>query len=182
MTLVADLTITALEPEDHGDIEGARGVLQRANAQFDGLVPAPLYAAYAQDVLDVGSRLARSRTLLAKQGGRVVGTVTYFRDANDEGMGPRVPAGTAGIRAVAVDPEARGAGIGRRLAAAAIELAREDGAPAIVLHTWFVMRAAIRVYESVGFRRRPAYDADSATFFPWSGEDDPPALAFWLDL
>jgi GNAT superfamily N-acetyltransferase len=171
-----------IRPMHDEEIEEVRGVLARANEQFRGLVPDALFDAYLADVLDIESRLDRSTTLVATDRGRIVGTVTYFRDANDEAVGPSVPAGTAGVRAVAVDPAARGAGLGRRLAAEVVEQARADGARAVVLHTWFVMRAAIRVYESLGFRRAPAYDADSTDFFPTSIDDDPAALAFWLDL
>ena len=182
MTLMVDLTIRELDPADRQEVESVRAVLRRANEQFAGLVPAPLFAAYLADVLDIESRLPRSRTLVAEQDGVIVGCVSYFRDANDEGIGPSIPAGAAGIRAVAVDPIARGRGLGKRLAAAAVDLARKDGATAAVLHTWSVMRAAIRVYEDVGFRRAPVYDAGSSTFFPSDAGEDPPALAFWLSL
>lgn len=178
-TMVEGLTIRSMR---EGEIEEVRAVLERANEQFREIVPGPVFDAYLADVLDIESRLARSTTLVAADGERVVGTVTYFRDANDEGMGPAAPAGTAGIRAVAVDPSARGTGLGRRLAQAAVDRAREDGAQAVMLHTWFVMRAAIHVYELVGFRRSPAFDADTSAFFGDPNPDDPPALAFWLDL
>lgn len=178
-TMVEGLTIRSMRD---GEIEEVRGVLDRANQQFRDVVPGPVFDAYLADVLDIESRLGRSTTLVAHDGERVVGTVTYFADANDEGMGPAAPAGTAGIRAVAVDPSARGSGLGRRLAQAAVDRARADGARAVILHTWFLMRAAIRVYELVGFRRAPAFDADTSAFFGERDAEDPPALAFWLDL
>jgi GNAT superfamily N-acetyltransferase len=171
-----------IQPMRDDEIEQVRGVLEGANRQFRGLVPDVLFDAYLADVLDIESRSARSTTLVARDDDRVVGTVTYFADANDEAVGPTVPAGTAGIRAVAVDPVARGAGIGRRLAEAAVERARADGARAVILHTWFVMRSAVRVYEGIGFRRAPAFDAESSDFFPARTAEDPPALAYWLDL
>lgn len=178
-TMVEGLTIRSMREDE---IEAVRAVLDRANQQFRDLVPEPVFEAYLADVLDIESRLDRSVTLVAQDGDRIVGTVTYFADANDERMGPTAPAGTAGIRAVAVDPAARGSGLGRRLAQAAVDRARADGAHAVILHTWFVMRAAIRVYELVGFQRAPAYDADTSAFFGDQRTEDPPALAFWLDL
>ena len=179
MVAMVDATIRAMEP---ADVEPMREVLRTANAQFAARVPPLVFAAYLRDVLDIESRVDRSRTLVADLDGRIVGTITYFRDANDEGIGPAVPVGTAGIRAVAVDPAARGLGIGRRLAAAAVELARAEGAPSIVLHTWAEMAAAIAVYERLGFRRAPAYDALSSDFFASGSAEDPAALAFGLDL
>lgn len=179
MVAMVEATIREMEPTD---LEPTRQVLRAANLQFADRVPAPLFDAYLRDVLDIESRLGRSRTIVADIDGRVVGTITYFRDANDEGVGPAVPAGTAGIRAVAVDPDARGLGIGGRLAATAVDLARCDGAPSIVLHTWAAMSAAIAVYERLGFRRAPAFDSVSSAFFASASPEDPAALAFWLDL
>lgn len=179
ITMAIETTIREMETREIGAV---RDVLARANAQFATLVPPALFERYLQDVLDIESRLDRSTTLVALQDGAVAGTVTYFRDANDEAMGPAIPLGTAGIRAVAVDPARRGAGLGHRLAAAAVELARQDSANGIVLHTWFVMRAATRVYEAVGFRRAPTFDSASTDFFPSSDGADVPALAYWLDL
>ena len=173
---------TTIRPMEAADVPAVWEILRTANAQFAHQVPPLLFRAYLADVLDIESRTGRSVALVADHGGRPAGTITYFRDANDEGIGPAVPAGTAGIRAVAVDPAARGLGIGRRLAEAAVDLARRDGAAAIVLHTWSVMESAIRVYEGVGFRRAPRFDAGSSAFFPTGIAEDPPALAFWLDL
>jgi GNAT superfamily N-acetyltransferase len=179
---MATMVDTVIRPMGTADIPAVWEVLRTANAQFAHQVPPRLFRAYLADVLDIESRVGRSQTLLAEHEGRTVGTITIFRDANDEGMGPAVPLGTAGIRAVAVDPAARGLGIGRRLAAAAIDQARRDGGAAIILHTWAIMEAAIRVYESVGFRRAPGYDSVSSSFFPTGIVEDPAALAFWLDL
>jgi ribosomal protein S18 acetylase RimI-like enzyme len=179
MTTMVEALIRPMGP---GDMAAVRAVLRASNVQFEDKVPKPLFDAYLANVLDLESRLDQSTTMLATWEGRTVGTVTYYADANDEGVGPTIPRGTAGIRAVAVDPSARGLGIGGRLAAAAVDLARGDGATAIVLHTWAVMTSAIRLYEGIGFRRAPTYDAGSRDFFPTGIDEDPPALAFWLDL
>lgn len=179
---MATMIGTFIRPMEPTDVGAVRAVLDAANTQFAGAVPDALFEAYRSNVLDIESRQAVSETLVAEHDGRIVGTITYFRDANDEGMGPPAPPATAGIRAVAVHPDARGLGIGRRLADAAVERARADGASAILLHTWTVMGAAIATYERVGFRRAPAFDAGSSSFFPTGIDEDPPALAFWLDL
>ena len=179
---MATMVDTVIRPMASADVPAVWDILRAANAQFAQQVPPRLFSAYLADVLDIESRIDRAMTLVAERDGRPVGTITYFRDANDEGIGPRVPAGIAGIRAVAVDPAARGSGIGRRLASEAIDLARRDGAPAIILHTWAIMTSAIAVYEGLGFRRAPAYDTGSSAFFPTGIAEDPPALAFWLEL
>ncbi|HEX4196810.1 MAG TPA: GNAT family N-acetyltransferase [Caulobacteraceae bacterium] len=56
------------------------------------------------------------------------------------------------IRMLVVDPEARGQGLGRRLAEACIERARADAAPLIALHTSPIQQVALAMYQRMGFR------------------------------
>jgi ribosomal protein S18 acetylase RimI-like enzyme len=181
-TMAMTMTDTQVRPLTTADIPTVRTVLREANRALGQVVSKPIFDAYLADVLDLEARLDISETFVAEHRGRVVGTITYFRDANDEGIGPRVPPGTAGIRAVATHPDARGLGLGRRLAETAVERARADGRDAIVLHTWMLMSAAIGLYESLGFRRAPSLDAGTREFFATGVEEDIPALAFRLDL
>ena len=53
---------------------------------------------------------------------------------------------------LAVDPASRGRGLGRRLSERVIEFARQAGAQEIYLTSNHVLAAAIRLYESLGFR------------------------------
>ena len=64
----------------------------------------------------------------------------------------------AEIRALAVRPQAQGAGVGRALVGAAIERATRLGASYLVLSTEPEMRAAHRIYERAGFIRLPDRD------------------------
>ena len=179
---MATMMDTLVRAMDSDDLPAVRDVLRASNQAFAEVVPAPVFDAYLANVLDIEARQDLGLAFVAEHRGRVVGTITYYRDANDEGMGPRVEPGTAGIRAVAVHPDARGLGLGRRLATAAIEQARADGKRAIVLHTWWLMSAAIELYKAVGFRRDPSLDADTRAFFPTGVDDEVPVLAFRLDL
>jgi ribosomal protein S18 acetylase RimI-like enzyme len=166
-----------------GDLEQVVRVLRAANAEFEAVLPAPFFRAYLANVLDVRSRSTESRLFAAGFGdtGRIVGTITLYPDASKEGWG--WPPTWSGIRAVAVEPDARGLGIGCRLADACIESARALGAPAVCLHTAPFMAAAIRMYEDVGFRRVPRYDGDAGDMVG-SATVEPriPALAYLLDL
>ena len=107
-------------------------------------------------MLDLRSRFRDAELLVAERGGRVVGTITLYRDASQEGRG--WPDAWSGIRAVAVEPSARGLGIGRRLTEVCIERSRAAGARAVCLHTASFMAAAVAMYESVGFGRAPEFD------------------------
>ena len=73
-----------------------------------------------------------------------------------------LPAGWSGFRALAVDPGARGRGIGRILTARCIGEARRARAGAIGIYTSAAMEHARRLYEKVGFRRCPQHDLGAA--------------------
>jgi len=66
--------------------------------------------------------------------------------------------GEAEIRALAVRPEAQGAGVGGQLLRAVIELAARLGTTHLVLSTEPEMRTAHRLYERAGFVRLPERD------------------------
>jgi ribosomal protein S18 acetylase RimI-like enzyme len=62
------------------------------------------------------------------------------------------------LRLLAVAPEARGLGVGRALVDECARRARRLGADALGLHTSRSMRAAVRLYERLGFVREPGHD------------------------
>ena len=90
---------------------------------------------------------AGGRILFAvDDGDRALGTVALMR--HDDGQ--------VELTKMAVEPKLRGAGIGRRLMAAALEsYATMDGGR-LFLETNRRLEPAIRLYESVGFRHQPA--------------------------
>ena len=62
------------------------------------------------------------------------------------------------VRLVAVDPNLRGRGIARALVNECIRRARASGATVLGLHSSRSMRAAVRLYERIGFVRDPEHD------------------------
>jgi DNA-binding MarR family transcriptional regulator/predicted N-acetyltransferase YhbS len=86
------------------------------------------------------------RILFARTPSGVVGTVALIR----------LDARTFELGKMAVTERARGRGIGRCLAVAALALARELDAETVVLHTVPKLVAAGRLYESLGFVLDPA--------------------------
>jgi predicted N-acetyltransferase YhbS len=109
------LSRTGVEVCDAGrsDLPAVRRVLLGAYQEYAEALPPAVFGRYLTDILDVEARAGSGRVLVAERGGRVVGTVTYYADAAAEGLG--WPAGWAGLRALGVDPAARGAGLGRIL-------------------------------------------------------------------
>jgi GNAT superfamily N-acetyltransferase len=81
--------------------------------------------------------------VLLDPAGRVVGTV---------GLMARSP-GVCELRKMYLRPDHRGRGLGRRLMEHALRRAAERGFTRMELETASVLREAIRLYESFGFRR-----------------------------
>ena len=160
------------------DISALRGVLARANEPFRGLVTDGLFASYLASAMDVERRLEEGELLAAELDDRIVGTITFYRDASDEGIPVRFPDGTAGIRATAVDPSARGLGIGRAMVEACIDRAVKARASAVGLHTATFMTAAVIIYERCGFVRVPRYDFEWSQFFPAGPGEAEDAMAY----
>ncbi|QKE82910.1 GNAT family N-acetyltransferase [Arthrobacter sp. NEB 688] len=127
---------------------------------------------YAATLLDAGARARDAVLLVAEDAGRLLGTVTYVRPGTPfaEVGGD----GEAEVRMLAVDPGARGAGVGRLLSEDCVERARADGCRAVVLSSGSWMLAAHRLYGRLGFRRWPERD--------WSPRPEVSLLAFRLDL
>jgi predicted N-acetyltransferase YhbS len=136
---------------EEDDLDRVVGVLRAANVEFEALLSPAFFRAYLANVLDVRSRLDESQLFVACEGDRIVGVITLYPDASKEGWG--LPSDWTGIRTVAVEPSARGLGIGRRLVQHCIERSRALGANGVFLHTALFQAAAIVMYERVGFRR-----------------------------
>lgn len=160
------------------DVDALRSVIAAANEPHRGAVQEGLFDAYLASALDVAGRLQSAEVLVAELDGRVVGTITFYPDANDEGMPSQFPSHTAGIRATAVEPSARGRGIGRALVDACIERATATGLSGIALHTADFMVAAVALYEKAGFRRAPEYDYRAGDYFMSDAGDDLKAIAY----
>jgi GNAT superfamily N-acetyltransferase len=179
---MSSLSLTGAGIRDAGpsDLPAARRVLLAAYQEYAATLPPAVFGRYLTDILDVEARREAGQVLVAEHRGRVVGTVTYYPDAGHEGFG--WPAGWAGLRALGVEPRARGLGVGRALLGECLDRARAAGAPVLCLHTAEFMAAAVAIYEAAGFRRDPAHDFDATGGLGLSGVRPVPILAYRLDL
>lgn len=169
------------EPAEFDDVAD---LLLRANREYRGVLPDSIYRAYTEGLraLATNPELHDDCELLVVGGcNALMGTVTFFPDAGAEGVG--LPKGWAGLRALAVDPTARGLGLGRRLSEAAIGRARAIGAPVICLHNAAFQAPARKLYVDLGFVRCPQYDFDAADVPAFSPNGESMAVeAFALRL
>jgi ribosomal protein S18 acetylase RimI-like enzyme len=78
---------------------------------------------------------------------------------DDRGSGNLDP-GQANFQVLAVDPVARGCGVGQRLVEACVQVARRAAKDLATLHTTDQMAAAQRIYRSLGFQRDPSHDIE----------------------
>jgi ribosomal protein S18 acetylase RimI-like enzyme len=89
----------------------------------------------------------RGRLLLAEDGGAAVGCVAVRPLSGD----------AAEMKRLYVRAAARGTGVGRRLAVAALEAAEEMGYARLRLDTLPSMEAAVAMYRALGFREVEPY-------------------------
>ena len=157
---MSELEVRLARPDE---LEGARSVLAAAYAQYESSFPEENWVRYYADILDLEGRDDSSELLIALRDGDLVGCVSYFPPGSkaeypSDSFSEHWPPEWAAFRLLAVDPAARGAGVGRRLTEFCIERAREQGAPSVGLHTTDAMQVARKMYERTGFLRAPIYD------------------------
>lgn len=113
----------------------------------------PDWRDYLARIADVEGRASRTTIVVAVEEGAVIGSATLELDGRtDTELEPLAP-DEAHIRMLGVHPDSRGGGVGRRLMAACEERARQAGRTRLTLHTTLRMRAAQRMYESLGYAR-----------------------------
>ena len=176
-----------VRPAAQSDHQPIRDVLAAAYQEFAAVLPEALFESYLADILDVDGRARTGELLVAEHAGRIVGTVTFYADYADVGIdvggeGFGWPSGWAGLRALGVDPAARGLGIGRALMRACLERAVSAAASVLCLHTAKFMTAAVAMYEAMGFRRVPSFDFDGSRHLKLATDRPLTVIAYRLDL
>jgi GNAT superfamily N-acetyltransferase len=150
------MAVQVREARTPEEVAAAGRVTVAANAEF--VPPGPTsktWAGYLRSMADTAARAADGTLLVAvDEHGTVVGTVTLYLEAVSE----QWRRDDAMFRFLAVDPAARGRGIGRTLLEACLERARAAGKRRMALHTTEWMATARGMYERAGFRREPEGD------------------------
>ena len=154
------MTLQVREAGTPEEVAAAGRVTVAANAEFAPKDPGdpfvPTWKRYLTSMADAAGRAADGGVVLvAVDHGQVVGTATLYLDDGSEQWRP----GDAMFRFLAVDPAARGRGVGRALFEACLARARAAGKRRMALHTTEWMTTARAMYERAGFSREPEGDA-----------------------
>lgn len=153
MTVVPDAVVTVRDI-DPGDFPVVGALLHEAYRDFENT--SDDYRAYVADPAQWVE--AAHWVRVAERHGRIVGVVAFALrgDGLHEGVDP--PMGDADFRFLAVTETLRGQRIGERLVSQCIAAARSAGCHRIAIYTMDFMHGAHRLYERMGFVRRPDLD------------------------
>lgn len=155
MSAPGRVVVRDARPEERGAV---RELTLRAYAEHAAVMAPAAWAgldAAVRAALD--GRGGESR-IVAERDGALLGSVMLFPPAADAYGGAAGEVGWPVLRLLAVDPEARGEGIGQALVEECVRRARRMGAAELGLHSSASLRAAIRMYERMGFARAPEHD------------------------
>jgi GNAT superfamily N-acetyltransferase len=156
-------------------------LILRSNREYRGILPVRIYDAYMRDLRELVANWADKDFLVAESDGRLLGAVAFYRDASCQDC--NFPKEWAGLRALAVDPEMRGRGVGRQLTEACVLRAWRIGRSVICLHNAEAQSTARKLYLAMGFQRCPQYDFNVADLPELELKGERLAIdAFRLDL
>jgi len=143
------IAVLVIEPAAADDLALIAGLNVSAYAEFEARLGEAVWVAMRRNLTAVSEVAGRAEFWIARDEGRLVGSVAYGpAGRNDPAL---FPPDWAAVLLLAVDPAARGQGIGRRLTEVCVARAREDGAAAIGLFTSEAMSAARSLYQTLGF-------------------------------
>jgi len=148
------ILIREARPEELAAVEA---LVKDAYREFQPLFPENVWRAWMANIKKVIRAPAGILLVAADAHGVLHGVVKFYPDAAQAALG-NWPQGAATMRILAVKPQSRGQGLGRRLVLECLRRAREFRVPAIYLYTGPFMAAARHLYEQLGFERASEYD------------------------
>ncbi len=158
--MTADIRVREAREDDEAAI---RAVTLAAYEQYAAHMGAH-WEGYRRNIVDSLAAAGQVQRLVAEHAGAIVGSVLLYPPGAAGFTIGRRPIGGEWpeVRLLAVDPAARGLGIGLSLMQACVDRARDAGSAALALHTTDMMAAAVRLYARMGFERAPELDFQPA--------------------
>ena len=132
-------------------------------SQLDGFPSPSQQPNYYNKLENIGAFTQKPKTELlvaVSDRGKVVGGVVYFADMQYYGSGGTATQekNASGFRLLAVDPDARGLGIGKLLTAECIKKTAIHHNAQLIIHSTKSMQIAWKMYEKLGFKRSEELD------------------------
>ena len=120
----------------------------------------PAYYTMLANIGELAKKPATDLLVAISPDGKIAGGVVYFSDMQYYGSGGTATneKNAAGFRLLAVDPAARGKGIGKLLTNECIRKAKNKKLSQVIIHSTRAMQTAWKMYESMGFKRSEDLD------------------------
>lgn len=153
-------TVRNAKPEEFDEIGK---LMVQVYAQLEGFPKASEQPDYYRMLANIGTLTTKPETELLvalSPDDTLAGAVVYFSDMKYYGSGGTATQekNSSGFRLLAVDPKARGNGVGKLLATACIQKAKGKKLHQVVIHTTMAMQTAWKMYEQMGFKRSEDLD------------------------
>jgi predicted N-acetyltransferase YhbS len=158
------MSALAIRDARPADVPAIESVTLGAYQQYAAQLPPSFWEAYRANIVGTLADVTPAVQLVAEDGGRIMGAVLLYPagTAFSSREGAAAMADWPEVRLLAVDPGARGQGVGEALMQACIHRARAAGAGALTLHTTPMMEVAMRLYARLGFVHVPELDFEPA--------------------
>lgn len=142
-------------PSKYPEIGASMAAVYSSLEGFPSRTDQPSYYSLFDNLASLVDNPATDLITARAHSGELLGSVIYFADMKYYGSGGTATSlqNTSGLRLLAVNPSARGNGVGRALTNKCVELARQKQQNQVVLHTTQYMKSAWTLYESMGFKR-----------------------------
>ncbi len=137
--MTPSIVLRGLQVGDIGWIAHRQGILYAQEYGWDGTFEALVAEIAAQFVKNFDAQWENA--WIAEREGQVVGSVFLVKVSEQE----------AKLRLLYVEPDARGAGLGRHLTHECIAFAKAKGYAKLTLWTNDILHAARRIYQDAGF-------------------------------
>ncbi|MDX5419331.1 MAG: GNAT family N-acetyltransferase [Hymenobacteraceae bacterium] len=152
-----------IRPSNPSEFEEIGKLLVNVYSQLEGFPKETEQPAYYRMLYNIGEFTQKPGTELlvaATTDGDIAGAVVYFSDMQFYGSGGTATQekNAAGFRLLAVNPLARGQGIGKLLTNECIRKANKSGLSQVIIHSTKAMQTAWKMYESMGFKRSEDLD------------------------
>ena len=155
-----EYTIRNAKPEEFSEIGK---IMVEVYSQLDGFPKQDEQPEYYKMLANIGEFTKKPKTCLivaVADDGKIGGALVYFDDMQYYGSGGTATQekNAAGFRLLAVDPSARGQGLGKLLTLECIKRAKDSKQKQVVIHTTRAMQTAWKMYENLGFKRSEDLD------------------------